>query len=400
MIQFFKLGIKSGLCIALVLPPLVETMADIPPLDALLSHRPLGRILQPEDVAREFALIREAWRAGGKALPTAEDFGAVGRGSGTHLLKLVTPRASSSQAVLRFSRTSSNAISGLIPSLDAKKAKVAKIVFRPLEVAGHPARHVVDHVVQPDDLSPFVLGAFVAAFGDEALAALRAGLEAPLAVTRLPAAEFPIIFLPRPGGGDLQATPVSPAEAYVRMREVTDPFFMKRVVGGPEPRRGRWSRQNLTAQPQNISGAVGPRRTRFLATMPPVLDRKRADLFRALLGGRYPSWLDASVAEAVVAYANLLERKDEHSNADIRAGLNRRADALIAGARAFVDDVCAAAAETLEEVRLRHPEAKIPEPPPLPDIILGRRWPEGRFDRARWALTSDHFRSRLPSGGR
>lgn len=373
-------------------------MVDPFPLDALLSYRPLGRILQPTGIAHEFALIREAWLAGGKALPTADDFDTVGRGSGTHLLKLVTPRASSSQAVLRFRRPNSSAMPALIPSIDAKKSKVAKIVFRPIEVAGHPARHLVDHIVQPDDLSPVVLEAFAAAFGDEALVALRAGLEALVAVTRLPAAEFPIVFLPRPGGGDLQATPVSPAEAYMRMREVTAPFFLKRVAGGSKPRRGQWHRQNLTAQPQNISGAIGPRRTRFRATMPQVLDSDRADLFRALLGGRYPSWRDDTVIDAVLAYVDLLDRADEYSNSDIRAALDRRADALVSGAQAFVDDINAAAADALEEVRTNHPGAAIPRPPPLPDIILGRRWLEGGFDRARRALTSAHFRSRLPAG--
>ncbi len=203
-------------------------MSDyLPKLDDLLSHRSLGRILKTDDIAAEFMLIRRTWEATGKPIPTAADFAFVARGSGTHLLKLVSPRAPAGQSVLRIVRVGANRHPVLVPSIDAKKAPVAKIVFRPLEVVGHPPRPLADHILNPDDLSPTVLEGFAGAFGQDALAELRKALAAPLcSVSSLPVAEFPIVFLPRPGGGDLQATPLAPAEAYVRMDEVTAPLSL------------------------------------------------------------------------------------------------------------------------------------------------------------------------------
>jgi hypothetical protein len=42
---------------------------------------------------------------------------------------------------------------------------------------------------------------------------------------KLGAGGFPIIFIPNPGGGDLQVTPASPATAFKGMKRVTDPYF-------------------------------------------------------------------------------------------------------------------------------------------------------------------------------
>lgn len=366
-------------------------MTDTPPIaiNEILSHRRLGRVLQVNQLSTEFALIRGAWLETGKPLPDADDFARVGRGSGTHLLKLVSPRASASENVLRFHAAGVNRQPNLVPSLDAKMARVAKVVFRPLEVEGHPVRHLADHVLNPDDLSPSVLEGFAAAFGEEALRMLRNALTEPLPpITRLPAAEFPIIFLPRPGGGDLQATPLAPAEAYVRMNEVTAPFFLKQGADQPAPRRGRWHRQHVSGKPQNISGAVGPRRTRFLATMPRLLDRWEAEIHRYVLGGRFPLWRDEAVATEVEGYANLVDRQASYSDQNISRGTDRRADTLIEAARAFIDEV-------LADARASHPEASAPPPPSLVDVILRRRWKGDGSDRARRVLTGEHFRGRL-----
>jgi hypothetical protein len=149
----------------------------------------------------------------------------VGRASGNHLLKLITSRAPTAQSVVRIVDKEVNRHPRLYPLLDARMARFAKLVFRPLEVSGHPARSLADHILNSDDeLSPRVMKGFADVFGDEALCRLREALKDPLLpITSLPAAEFPIIFLPRPGGGDLQVTPLAPAEAYVRFGEVTEP---------------------------------------------------------------------------------------------------------------------------------------------------------------------------------
>lgn len=378
----------------------------MPKLDELLSHRPLGRILEIGGIGAEFALIGRAFEAEGKALPGAKEFQRVGTGSGTHLLKLITTKAPIGQHVLRIRRPTANRHPEIFPSIDAGFAKHCKLVFRPLEVAGHETRSLADHILNPDGVvSPKVERGFVDTFGEEALVALREALTSPLPeIESLPTAEFPIIFLPCPGGGDLQATPIAPAEAYIRFGEVTETYFRKQEEGEPRVPRGCWSRQIVTGKPRNVSSAVGKQRTRFFATMPPVLDQWSAELHRYAHGGEFPRWsvevITASdgtrtdvVILAVEAYANLLDRSKEHSNADIRAGLDRRAERLIRTARNFIE-------ETLSDARHDDPDVELPAPPSIVAVILRRRWPtKDDRDRARRVLTDDHFKRRLQAAG-
>ena len=361
-----------------------------PKLDDLLSHRPLGRLLEVGDIAAEFALIRNAFEAEGKRVPNASDFRRVGMGSGTHLLKLNSSRAPIGQHLLRVPGQATSRHREVFPSIDAKQAPHCKLVFRPLEVAGHSTRSLVDHILNPDDaVSMKVTKGFGEAFGEDALEALREALTTPLqAITSLPAAEFPIIYLPRPGGGDLQATPLAPAEAYVRFHEVVEPYFLKQEEGKPRVPRGRWNTQFVADKPQNISSAVGKQRTRFFANMPNVLDHWSAELHRHANGGRFPRWRDDAVVGAVDAYANLVAKSMDYSNADIRVGLDRRADRLIRAAQEFVD-------ETISEARRAFPNVELPAPPPIATVILRRRWPKDSFDRARGALSGEHFKTRL-----
>lgn len=372
-----------------------KTPKEEPKLDELLSHQPLGRILQLEKLSDEFAQIKRAFAKEKKAVPGADEFRRVGAASGTHLLKLITPRAQVGQHLLRSKRTSADRHPELVPSIDAKMAPVAKLVFRPLEVAGHPTRTLADHILNPDDdVSPKVLEGFATAFGEDALEALREALTTPLPpIKSLPAAEFPIIFLPRPGGGDLQATPVAPAEAYIRFREVTEPYFRKQEEGASRVPRGRWIKQFVSDKPQNISSAVGQQRTRFWATMPRVLAQWSAELHRYAHGGRFPLWRDDGVIGEVEAYAKLLDRSKEYSNQNIRTGLDQLADRLIRAARDFIE-------ETVAEARHEFPDIELPSPPPIVTVILRRRWPTtDDRDRARRALADDHFKGRLRAVG-
>ena len=87
---------------------------DIPSLNELISHRPLGRPLTEDEIADEFMRIRDAYEREKNKLPTPADFAAVGRGSGTHLLKLITPRAPVDASVLRFQEAGDNRIPALV----------------------------------------------------------------------------------------------------------------------------------------------------------------------------------------------------------------------------------------------------------------------------------------------
>ncbi len=362
--------------------------ASIKPLKARsqLSFRPIGEPIQIEEVEGTYRLMAQEY---GKPV-TAEAMARVGAKSGSYLLKLVSPRTDGDQSVMRPTPGSTNRQPDLVPSVNAADIPVAKIAFRPLEILGHPTKSLIEHIQNPEDISSGVLESFARVFGADVLAALKSSLGVdPSPITRLPAAEFPIIFLPNPAGGDLQATPVSPAAAYMGMRDVTAPYFRKQEKGGPKVPRGSWSRQSVSAKMQNISGAIGGPRIRFHARFPGTLDRFSAAIHRFVAGGSFPRMQTGDIADWVLRYADLLDREAQYSNSDIRAGLDRRADRLIQEAFDFIQEVRA------EAVSLDPGAGRLTVP--SPDVILVRlRWPrQDDFDRARQALTSNHFRSRI-----
>ena len=242
-------------------------------------------LLAEADIPSWFEARREALAAEGKLVPSAETFAGLGKGAGTHLLKMITARTELSQSVLRAAHPGANEMPPFYASVDVKVFAPAGILLDRLRVRGHCERRLIDHLMTPDDLSPRVCTAFATAFGQDALDALRGALRSKaLPIMRLPAAEFPIVFVPRPGGGDLQITPLAPAEAHVNFRQVTEPFFAEAEEGQPSPRRGRWHRQTLSGKSQNIGYAIPPSRRRFRATMPDVMWRRRQS-FTLTCGG-------------------------------------------------------------------------------------------------------------------
>jgi len=375
-------------------------------LKDLIGHRPLGRPLEADEIVAEFERIRDAQKDHGRKkdsegnevdgkVSSATDFTIVGAKSGTHVLKFNTSRASTAQNVMRFTSPSGEGGGSFVPSTDVNQITAAKIAYRPLEIEGREPKSLVDHVLSPDNLSSIVMEAFAKVYGKEALEGLREGLTERLdPISELPVAECPIIFLPRPGGGDVQVTPVAPAESYTRFYEVTVPYFLKATDDQPSPPRGEWHRQHVSGKPQNISSAAGQRRIRFRARLPIVLRSREAYLYRHAMGGPFPRWEEEFVPPAIERYANLLDREADYSNTDIRAGRERRADALVRAAREYIDD-------TLEELTARFPDLdKRPVPPKIVPVLLSAlRWNSDERNRARRVLTSDHFKSRLKKAG-
>jgi hypothetical protein len=344
----------------------------------VLSFRCVNRILTENDVEAEFGLMRSTF----KESPVPADFHRVGMGSGSHLLKTTTPRADSKQSVLRFPRWDSNALPCFAASLNAPDIPYAKIVYRPLEILGRAPKSVVDHIREPDDISEVILAAFALVFGDECLAALRSTLPGSgQQITKLPdTGEFPTIFLPRPGGGDMQATPVSPIETFMGFKDMS---------AATVP-RGRRIEQSVSAKPQNISGMIGGSRRRFLAEMPSVMRHYDAAIFRYSSGGSFPAWQNDDLTAAVLHYAGRLGM--EYVNSDIRAGTDWYADQLISGALGFIAEVQEDARELLEKDGKA--EKTLPHPPRPSVLILRRRWKNDDRDEAIKALTSEHFRDR------
>jgi hypothetical protein len=386
-------------------------------MDSILSFRCVNRILREDGIEAEFLLMLKADKKPDKeklksdaldALPTndkpkrkvflkppgPEDFRRVGIGSGSHFLKLTNPKSESTQSVLRFSRSSSNALPFYAPSLNAADISCAKIVYRPLEILGREPRSVVDHIREPDEISDLVLRAFASVFGKDCLNALRSAIVHDLEqVTSLPeSGDFPIIFLPRPNGGDIQATPVSPVETFMGFKDMAAGWFKKQEKGALLVPRGRWTRQLISANLQNISGMIGGHRQRFLAQMPPVMRDYEAAILLYINSSVFPMFNKQSneLQEAVLYYASRLDM--EYNNKDIRAITDRCADRLIHDVIEFINEVQHDAREIIENSNSK----KILSDPPDPStLIFKRRWKnDDDKDRAIKALTSDHFRER------
>lgn len=359
-------------------------------LDDLLSFKSVGRIIAMDDIPQEFSLMKDCL----KGELTAVVARRICEKSGSHLLKLVSPRVDGEHAVLRFDDPSSNRRSTILPSTNAPDIPFCKVVFRPLEVRGHSAMSVIDHILNPEEYSDQVLSAFASVFGDDVLDAMQdVLLSPPKTPLKLGAGEFPIIFIPCPGGGDLQITPVSPATTFMGMKRVTDHYFQKAQPDGPRPPRGRWTRQAISAKPQNISGFIGGPRVRFLATMPPGMLQEEAELHRFVHGGNFPRWHDPEVTEWVLRYADMLDADGRYNNIDTRAALDRTADRLIKDAAAFIQ-------ETLDDAQIQARKfsierEKLPSPPSIQTVLIRRRWKNDEtYGRAKNALTSPHFEHR------
>ncbi|MEE3499894.1 hypothetical protein [Acidiphilium acidophilum] len=362
----------------------VEAKAtEAPKKEEVLSFRFVNRIITESGVKAEFEVMLSMF----KKPPAPADFQRVGAGSGSHLLKLTTPRAESKQSVLRCAPSGSNALPFFAPSLNAPDIPYAKVVYRPLEIMGRAPKSVVDHIREPDEISEAVLGAFASVFGAECLDALQSALfGSGHLITSLPdAGEFPIIFLPRPGGGDIQATPVSPVEVFMGFKDISQAWHLKQEKDAPPVPRGRWIRQSISAKPQNISGMIGGGRKRFLAEMPKVMGGYDAALLRYAQGGKFPAWKDSSVGPAVLRYAERLEKT--YTNSEILANTDKHADRLITGALDFITQV---KDDTAELLGVDIGGRTLPNPSAL---IMRRRWGNDE-DRAIKALTSHHFRDR------
>jgi hypothetical protein len=361
---------------------------DGPKKEALLSFKATGRPLALNEVYEEFALMRAALD---KPL-TAEIAATITSKSGSHLLKLVSPRVDGDHAVLRIDPPHQNRRASILPSVNAPDIPFCKVVFRPLEVAGHEPMSVVDHILNPVDTSSKLLAAFGRAFGEDVLEALRAGLLEPVKTPlKLGAGEFPIVFVPRPGGGDLQVTPVSSALAFMGIKRVSAAYFLPKTADNPRPPRGRWTKQAVSSKPQNISGAIGGPRLRFLATMPRVMQQAEAELHRYMQGGAFPRWRDEDVGVWVLRYGGMLEADANYNNSDTRAALDRTADRLIRDTQAFIAEIIAEAAHLAPD--------KPFTPPGVAQVLIRRSWKKTDRETAVNALSSAHFEDRLRKSG-
>ena len=365
----------------------MSTEADRAPpkRSELLSYKPTGRIIEIDGIETEFRLMQGA--LGAPLTPEAAE--SVALVSGTHLLKAVTPRAEKGQAVLRIASPDNPVPADLHPSVDAKSIPLAKVIFRPLEIRGYTPMSVAGAILEGGGAAERILDAFATVFGQDCLEALRAALEAgPPEITTLPLGEFPIVFAPTPGGGDLQVTPVSPISTFMGFKAMTSPYFEKQKAGEPAVPRGKFTNQSVSSQMQNISGRIGGNRQRFLASMPDPVSRSAAQLNRFARGGRFPRW-DAPGLDAWIRhYAKLAGSREKVRTEEIRIAMDRIARRLVEDALAWIDDILEEARALAEEQGITAPHGPVPGPVA---VLLDRPWSESDRPKIRRALNGEHF---------
>ena len=363
----------------------------------VLSFEEVGRPIQLGGVADEFRLMKSHL----KETFTCEIAKRVCEKSGSHLLKMISPRVDTDHACLYFSDPNSNERPKILPSVNAADLPFCKVLYRPLEIIGRSKRSVIDQIMSPDDASEAVLGAFAEVFGKDVLEAVRETLlQERKDVTELAASEFPVIFVPQVEGGDIQITPVSPAEAFMGVKSAIDALYNQKKVDGLSGQLyGFFEKQFISSKPQNISGAIGGPRKRVLAKLPPTMEQTEAEIYRCAHGGSFPRWRDDAVADCVLRYADMLEADKTYNDRNTRKALNGIADRLIGDAQNFID-------EMVEEIRSAAHElgltaATVSDPPDPAIVLIRRRWPKDSYDsydsydKARKALTSGHFKDRM-----
>lgn len=351
----------------------------------LLSFAATERKITRSDISKEFMAMKSVLN---KPLTPSLAYD-IARSSGTHILKAITPRAEADKSVLRISTPGSNGFGELFPSFNPAFIPNIKVIFRPIEVESYPAISVVDAVMNGGDLASDILEAFSDAFGHECLDALVAGFNSgPSPISELPFAEFPIVFAPTPNGGDVQITPISPISSFMCFKKVSSAYFKKRKKGEPPVARGRWTRQHISSQMQNITGKIGGPRQRFAAEMPPTLSQVSAGLHRFVRGGEFPFWYEPELDTRILHYATLQIALKDVGKIEIRKAADRLAGRLIEDALSYIDEILIEANDVSLELGLDVPLGVTPKPS---DIIYARHWSESDKVKVRRALTSPHF---------
>ena len=377
-----------------------------PDIKDVLSFKRTGRQVPLDTVADEFKLMKSFLN---KPF-TAKNVTDICRNSGTHFLKLVSPRdVSTGQACLYFPNHRSNERPKLLPSVNAALNRYCQVLFRPLEIEGHPARSVVDNILNTYETSDFILQAFAEVFGQDVLETIREALlehtdaEKKDHVTELASHEFPIVFVPRNEGGDLQITPISPVAAFGEMKDAVNALYDRKKANDLSLPPNLYVDQEISNKMQNISGAIGGSRRRITAVMPDVMERNDADFHRYANGGSFPRLRDPDIAYRVILYATKLEQDEIYNNSNTRAALDEMADKLAETALDFIDEAVMETRGIAEEFGIEFSGTpKLPEPA---DVLYRRWWSEIKLPgkaiksddartMARKALTSRHFKRR------
>ncbi|TGN68553.1 hypothetical protein E4L95_00960 [Paracoccus liaowanqingii] len=344
--------------------------------------------LSEEDRASAIEVMRTTIEA---ELDKPATFLAVAQGSGTHILKLLNSSVAGENNVLRLAPAGVNRRQRYLPSVNAAITPYAKIIHRPIAIIGREGnKSLVDHIVEPDEVSPVIFESFSRAFSPESLELIRTEiLEPRTEVTALYGANFPIVYGPSPEGGDIQITPISSLHSLN--------VFRRAVLPSPgSGERVSLANQELSAKPQNISSAISGRRYRFMARFPRPLNENDASVRRMVMGSHVPSMtMDQTLQDLLIHYGKLhrkIDSEEDFSNRSMRAGLARLGAYLVEMLHTHIEDL-------RESALALDPNFKMREFDPV-NLLLGGSWKDkDERIRVRSALSAPGFRKLLAERG-
>lgn len=343
-----------------------------------LQFRDPGEVYEQTALDEAFA----GMRAEMKGVPTPAQWRTVAERMSTHIPKLAGLRYR--QPTLFFP-DSADGGAGLYYSGNVAEAPAAKVLLRPISIAGKDAaRNLVQHIMSPDDVSALVHAGFAAVFGTEALSEVAEVLEArakqttPDQVSELWPENFPVVFVPGPDGEDRQITPITPPTAYDTLHALRFKHLTREPdVNGRQPFRGHWRRAKISDKFGNICVQIGMHMTLLGARFPEPPVAREADLYAYAHGGRHPRLRDENVRQSL---ARFLDRFQQHVqpeagsgylNPAIEQGLIDHARLLVREAEALIE----ATHERLEDFAGR--EAADQKPAVSPLEVLQRVLPHG-----------------------
>lgn len=366
----------------------------------VLSFTPTGRTISIYDIEAEVRLIKKTFEeneqkkiAASKAKnpnknkkPLVFDEVSIKRiaeGYGTHLLKMASSDATG-QSALKFETENRRR---LYPSINSSDIPLAKVISRPLEILEDGScLTLVDHLQFKNNMSSKVIEAYENVFGKELIRTLERELNSPSKpVTKLQSDKLPIVFVPTEDGEDIQITPIAPADSYNSIRRIQESFKIE--VNKFPKQTGKWLSLSISDKPRNICGMLIGYRYRFRAEMPETMSRNIAEIYKYVKSSHFPTFRDRFTANAVINYANFLE-KYETGARQVKDAANNIAKMLVNNALSFIERVVDETANIVEEENLKF---DFPAPPSPKQVLKTLYFEKENHRIAMAALSSRHF---------
>jgi len=326
---------------------------------------------------------------------------------GTHSAKF--PNSRSKIGGLNFGAQASNMPLKFYYSGGAGDAKLAKILMRPIRIAGEQEDlSFLDRLVLGDNYTEGLEHSFVSTFGQDCLDAVKAALlnrHRKSNGVQIHHENMPVVFIPGPDGEDLQTTPLPPISILSTMWAVKNDAWEdhqnskltsdEEAGGKYGVGYGSWVTTVISGKVRNVALNIGEKQSRFYSSPPRISSSVDNDMW-SLKNNRdqFPRWHDRDIANSTLSYAKKItdySDPENYVNSAMQSSLDEAARRIIRAARYFIDEI-------VDEFSLRYPDETI-TPPSVSSVI--RTLPVKSDDRAfvHSAIASSHFNKILRKEG-